>query len=104
VPLVDSRDYHDNNQEGTGKQPWGGRNSNERQQKKPSTSALPDRSSNKTLPAVLAIPKVMPAASCFYLTDGEGLSDSELHDEEEDDDDFHAMDERDDAAHHPQRG
>ena len=35
------------------------------------------------LPAFLSIPKCVPAAACFYLTDGEGLSDSELVDEEE---------------------
>jgi hypothetical protein len=29
-------------------------------------------------PAFLSIPKVQPAATCLYLTDGEGLSDSEF--------------------------
>jgi hypothetical protein len=64
-----------------------------------STSTLPDRSSNnRTPPAVLAIPRCMSAAACFYLTDGEGLSDSELLDDEEGEE---YMDERDDQA---QRG
>jgi hypothetical protein len=40
----------------------------------------------------------MSAAACFYLTDGEGLSDSELLDDEEGEE---YMDERDDQA---QRG
>lgn len=50
---------------------------------------------NKTLPAVLAIPRTQPTSSCFYLTDGEGLSDSELHDDE----DIH-MDDEDDRNDH----
>jgi hypothetical protein len=48
-------------------------------------SAMPRRRT-RTPPAVLTIPKHESAAasSCFYLTDGEGLSDSEFHDDEED--------------------
>jgi hypothetical protein len=53
-----------------------------------------DCSDKKKPPAILAIPSTQPTSSCFYLTDGEGLSDSELHDgddmymeEEEDEDD-----------------
>ncbi|KAG7350807.1 hypothetical protein IV203_010167 [Nitzschia inconspicua] len=35
-------------------------------------------------PTLLSIPKDQPAASCLYLTDGEGLSDSEfMHDDDE---------------------
>ncbi|KAG7360445.1 hypothetical protein IV203_035544 [Nitzschia inconspicua] len=34
-------------------------------------------------PTLLSIPKDQPAASCLYLTDGEGLSDSEFMDDDE---------------------
>jgi hypothetical protein len=49
-------------------------------------SATPRRRRTRTPPAVLTIPKHESAAasSCFYLTDGEGLSDSEFHDDDED--------------------
>ena len=50
-------------------------------------SAREEKTSSKSrggLPAFLSIPKCMPAAACFYLTDGEGLSDSELLDEKDD--------------------
>ena len=50
---------------------------------------------SRRLPTFLSIPKCMPAAACFYLTDGEGLSDSELLDEEED--------EREEAPYDEQR-
>mmetsp|Transcript_19672 Transcript_19672/g.35443 ORF Transcript_19672/g.35443 Transcript_19672/m.35443 type:complete len:259 (-) Transcript_19672:46-822(-) len=70
------------------------------------TTTPPDRSSNRTPPAILAIPNVPSTSSCFYLTDGEGLSDSELHEEEDmdehlDDDD---EDEEDRNDQSPRRG
>lgn len=47
-----------------------------------------------TPPTTLTIPKYQPAASCFYLTDGEGLSDSEVFMDDGDD-----MDGRDDTSY-----
>jgi hypothetical protein len=43
-------------------------------------------STRMKLPTILSIPKVQPAASCFYLTDGEGLSDSEFMEDYDDPD------------------
>ncbi|KAL3907651.1 MAG: hypothetical protein SGARI_003438, partial [Bacillariaceae sp.] len=73
-----------------------GRQGEEREDRVPnkSSNAKSDRSPNTRLPpTMLAIPKKMAAAACFYLTDGEGLSDSELLDDEEEEDDA-VMDER----------
>ena len=89
MTLDDSREYEDEDPREKAQQPDERvRNPVEKKQ------SQGRRHRRNTLPAFLSIPKCMPAAACFYLTDGEGLSDSELLDDEEE---AEFADERDEA-------